>query len=230
MLSAVCVAQLGAFVVAMALAVQAYPGGSWEDARADGFAFWTNYWCDLMSSTAWNGADNGRSAVLAKAAFLTLAGSMACFWLQASRLSGATPAARRIRRFGLASSLAVVVMVAAPYPTYRVLHAVSTLVAGGCASVATVLVVTAAFRDPTPALARRLFGGLFLVAAVANVLVYSRLVIQGGGNSVALPIIQKLGTLILPLWVLATLLAVRSRAIDSAAIPGQTGAEQGGSP
>jgi hypothetical protein len=224
----VCLGLLGVFTVGMALAVQAYPGGSWADARADGFAFWTNYWCDLMSARAWNGADNGRSAVLAKAAFLSLAGSMACYWSLSARLCPAPTSARRLRRFGVASSLAVVVMVAAPYPAYRVLHAASTLVAGGCAAVATILVVADAFRSPAPALARRIFGGLFLAMVLANVVVYSRLVIQGGGVSVALPIIQKLGSLILLPWVLVTLAAVRARAIDSASVPGQTGAEPGG--
>jgi len=217
----VCVVLLGAFVAGMALAVLAYPGGSWADARADGFAFWTNYWCDLMSPEAWNGELNGRSASLSKAAFLALAMSMACFWPLASVLCPTDRIARCTRRFGLRSSLAVVVMVAAPYPAYRVLHAASTLIAGACALVATVLVVVAAFRTRTPALARRVFGCLFLAAALANVVVYSGLVIQGGGTSVSLPVIQKLGTLVLLPWVVASLWATRAAAIDSEPDGGQ---------
>ena len=49
---------IGLFLLLYVIAAANYPGGSWLDAKQQGFSFWHNYLCDLLDQYAINGALN----------------------------------------------------------------------------------------------------------------------------------------------------------------------------
>jgi len=62
-------AALAVFVVAMAVAIGLYPGGSWTRPSARGFSLVRNFWCDLLRSQAIDGADNAAAKLWASVGF-----------------------------------------------------------------------------------------------------------------------------------------------------------------
>lgn len=185
-----------------------YPGGSWAEADAAGFAPWRNYWCDLMRQLAWNGEANVVGARWGVAAFALLGLASLGLFLGAAALLAPGPA-RRVRVGGALAALAVLAVAFVPYETYRNAHAVSSLLAGLGVAVATIETVLRSWRLDVVGLVARLAGATFLVAALANLAVYLPLVVAGGGESDAMPVIQKLATLALVLWLPSILAAAR---------------------
>lgn len=73
------------FVLLYIIAASLYPGGSHADRYSKGFSILHNYWCELLSSEAVNGAYNAGWRV-AMAAMIILCVSLATFWWQAPLL------------------------------------------------------------------------------------------------------------------------------------------------
>lgn len=73
------------FVLLYIIAASLYPGGSHADRSSKGFSILHNYWCELLSSEAVNGAYNAGWRV-AMAAMIILCVSLAIFWWQAPLL------------------------------------------------------------------------------------------------------------------------------------------------
>ncbi len=199
---------MAVFVLAMGRAIAAYPGGSWADAGAEGFTFWVNYWCDLLRSVGMDGRPNAAAAFLARLAFFALAASLVGFWVAVGPLFASTRSARVVLVVGSLASLTTVSMALAPYDSYRVLHSVLSLLAGGLGFAAAAPVIVTTARSFPRAWACRAAGVAFVLTGGANGVVYAMLVVQGGGDSVALPVIQKLATLGLLAWMATTLMLV----------------------
>ena len=73
-------AALAVFVVAMALAIALYPGGSWTLPGGEGFSLARNFWCDVLRSRAINGMDNAAGKQLGSVAFGALGLGMWPYW------------------------------------------------------------------------------------------------------------------------------------------------------
>jgi hypothetical membrane protein len=67
------------FVVLVAGAMAAYPGGTWTDRDASGYTLARNFLSDLGATRAWSGEVNYLSAVLFALALATLGGALAAF-------------------------------------------------------------------------------------------------------------------------------------------------------
>jgi hypothetical protein len=207
---ATCIA-LGVFVAAMAVAIAAYPGGSWTLQSGSGFSLARNFWCDLLRSQGINGADNATGKLWATLAFGALGFALWPFWWVAgSLLSGRVR--RIVTRLGTASAACLAAMTVLPSDRYRVVHGVVALAGalfGMLAAGASVSVRAAS--EPRLSL-RRTSGALALVFAACNALIYVHVAYLGGAETVAQPIVQKLATLMLLAWMFSTVQRARAAA------------------
>lgn len=215
---------LAIFVVTLPLAVVAYPGGSWENPGAIGFQPFVNYWCDLMRTTALNGAPNPIAAVLARIAFGALAASLSAYWWVAASLLASPSLARWGAASGTVSAVGVALVAVFPYETQRLLHSMTTLSAGGFGFAAAVFMVVGNVQSPRAHVSRwrHAWGASLVMAAMVNILVYVDIVARGDRDSAILPMAQELGTVFLVLWMVTTLLEARRgshRAVRRSMLP-----------
>ena len=76
---------IGLFVALYVVATLLYPGGSQADKISKGFSWMHNYWCNLLSVEAMNGAHNAARPV-AVTAMIVLCLSLMIFWYYLPRL------------------------------------------------------------------------------------------------------------------------------------------------
>jgi hypothetical protein len=199
---ATCVA-LGVFVAAMALAIAAYPGGSWTAPHDPGFSLSRNFWCDLLRSRAIGGLENATSKSWASLAFAALGAGTLPYWYAAASLFE-----RRQRRLltalGALSAAGLGSMAVLPSDRYPVAHGVVAL--AGAASGMLAGAMSAALRVPgEPQLAtRRIAAALTLLFALLNAGLYVYVAYLGGPETLAQPVVQKLATSSLLVWMLIT--------------------------
>ena len=202
-------ALLGLFFVLLVAAALVYAGGSWADAAATRFDWLRNYWCDLLRPTTPGGRPNGTSVVLARCAFVALAGSLAAFWIAAAPLVPARRVARWMVAAGLGSALAVVAIAWLPHGEQNLPHSIATLSAGGLGSLAVGLLLLGS-RSVGPLLsARNAWGAALLLAALVNIVTYVDIAWIDPRDNTLVPAAQKVATPIFALWVLSTVRAAR---------------------
>jgi len=191
-------ALLACFTLALALSVFHYPGGSWADADAEGFAFWRNYWCDLFREPAVDGAPNPLSPVLARLAFLSVAAGLLPFWWLASRRVTRPRMRRLVLGLGFLCTAGLIGVTLLTYDGFRTAHALCTTAAGAFGLAAAALVILDDWRchPRSPAHA---WGLALAGTAATNIAIYVPLVLRGG-DSALMPIVQKLGTVALLGW------------------------------
>ncbi|MEL6720628.1 MAG: hypothetical protein AAFP82_18130, partial [Bacteroidota bacterium] len=108
------------------LAAYLYPGGSNFDQTAIGFSWQYNYWCDLLSPMAKNGAMNQGQAI-ALIAMLILATSVCLSWIGIfSKLPFQKTSSQYFQWSGILS-MAVAIFI------FTTLHDLVIIVAGGLA-------------------------------------------------------------------------------------------------
>jgi hypothetical protein len=199
------------FVVAMAAAAAAYPGGSWTEPEATGFSIARNFWCDLLRTRAINGEDNLLGKRLASLAFAALGLGLWPYWW----VAGAVFEGRRrklVVGLGAASAAALAAMTLLPSDRFPIGHGLVALC--GALFGMSAAGVSVAGRSPNePRLGvRRTLGAFTLACAACNALLYVHVVYLGGAETPTQPIVQKLATLGLVCWMLATVR--RARASD----------------
>lgn len=213
-------ALLAGFVVALALAARAYPGGNWVDLDAAGHDLWRNYWCDLMREQAVNGEENAASNLWAKAAFYLLGVGLLLFWPLAGRLVPAARVRRLVVGCGRAGALGTMLVPVFTYDDYRVWHAISASLAGALSLVAIVAMLLGS-RGVAAGRARQVCGVVLALFVLANLWVYTPIMVAGGGHDVRLPVIQKLGTVAALAWLVVT---SRAATRTDAAMPAEPSA------
>lgn len=188
-----------------------YPGGSWTAADASGFSLLRNFWCDLLRSQAINGQDNTLGKWLASGAFAALGLGLWPYWVVAASL---LPQARgrAVVALGWISAASLGAMVALPSDRFPVLHGVVALLGGGLGIVC--VGVCLAVRLPgEPSLgARRWAAASTLGLAIANAALYVHVAFAGGTETFWQPLVQKLATIALLVWMATTVRAARIRA------------------
>jgi hypothetical protein len=199
---------LGLFATLMTLAVASYPGGSWTSPAGAGFSLVRNFWCDLLRSQAINGADNAPSKLFASLAFAALGVGMGPYWwIAACLLEG--PGRRRVARLGVASAACLGAMALLPSDRFPIGHGVVAL--GGALLGMWAVAASVAERsahEPRVGV-RRLAGVLLLVFALAHALLYIQVAYLEGPETLAQPIVQKLATAALVIWMLGTVRQAR---------------------
>jgi len=199
---ATCVA-LAVFIAAMAVAIAAYPGGSWTLPGANGFSLLRNFWCDLLRSQAINGADNAGAKLWASVGF----GALGCglwpyWWVAGSVLTGR--ARKLVTRLGTASAACLAAMALLPSDRFPIVHGVVALSGALLGMLAATASVSLRAQGEPRASSRRVSGVLMLLFAAGNALLYVHVSYLGGAETVAQPLVQKLATLLLLGWMFAT--------------------------
>jgi RimJ/RimL family protein N-acetyltransferase len=191
---------IAAGLVLLGTAMRLYPGGNAIDHAARGHSFWSNFLCDLTSTTAGDGRRNDLGAGFAKAAMLAFAIALACFWslLPATLRAGRVRAAA-IRALG---ALSVAGLVAAPF-TVGWMHAVAILGASAPALGAGLLGLVELVKS-----SRRLTAGVacatVTVSAIDAVLYARSYLTHPRVVPPALPLFQRIAFLLMLIWMAVT--------------------------
>jgi len=202
-LALVLVLALGAFLVLMALAAAAYPGGTYCEPNADRYRFWGNYFCDLTAPVTARGESNAHSAAFAEAAFVSFGVAEApFFWL----LGLMAKHARAIRALGLWAALATVALAWLPSHAGPTLHAFavfSATIPGLAAAALGTYWLNTRTLAPRSRLVARL-GAATFAAGFADAAGYAYAVATDAACLPWLPAVQKGVAVLLVLWMLAT--------------------------
>jgi hypothetical protein len=198
-------AALSVFALCLGAAAARYPGGSWSELGSRGFSLSRNFWCDLLRSQAINGADNGASRRLSGLAFAALAFALWCYWRPASELSVRPVQRGWVLSRGRASTLVLASMALLPSDAYPVLHGLLAL-AGAAYAIACVGICSAPrLPEERSWSLRRVSGGALLAFGLGNAGWYVYVAYLGGPETLTQPVLQKLATLSLLVWMLSTL-------------------------
>lgn len=208
--SAFTLAALACFVVSMLAAAALYPGGSWTDREANGFSLLRNFWCDLLRAQAINGADNRWGKLCASIGFGALGiGLWPYWWLAATPLGGRQ---RRVALCGIFSAACLAAMAYLPSDEHPVLHGAVALGGALTGSIAASICVATRLPGEARLSLRRASGALTLALAGLNAALYVHVAYAGGKETLTQPLVQKLATVALLVWMLSSLREARLRA------------------
>jgi hypothetical protein len=200
---ATCVA-LGAFIGALAIAIAAYPGGSWTAPSELGFSLLRNFWCDLLRSRAIGGLDNATSQRWADLAFAALAAGSLPYWYVAASLFE-RHRRRLILMLGSVSAVGLGLMAVLPSDSHPLAHGLVALAGGFAGMVAGAQSAALRLEDEPPLASRRVAAALTLSFAASNAGVYVYVAYLHGAETLAQPVVQKLATLSLVIWMMITI-------------------------
>lgn len=200
----VLVAMVCLFVLLHGLAAGLYPGGTWFHRGAEGYDLWLNFLCDVTQPTALNGAPNALGARLGVASFAALCGALGALWWH---LAGViTPVAPRRGRWlawvGTVGCLALVAVPLTPSLRFGHLHAAVVLVAVTASLAALVMAVAAIARHLGSHRVLRAMGDALVLLVTLDAVLYAVSLPRWGVMLTALPMVQKLATLLGLGWML----------------------------
>lgn len=218
-LVAICASGTAIFIACYAAAMALYPGGTWWNRRTVGHSFTRNFLCDLMQSRALNGEPTPTGSLLARLGMFAMLVALVAFYEQIAKLQSPVSKAGRVARMG--GRIACLIGCTVPIITsdlWRIGHLVTVVAAFVPSLVATVAALVVCMRAPSVSwLIRGLalltlgsgaldgFAYLFVYTAPALGMVPSSFETRILINS-ALPFLQRVATLGLLAWVLATCL------------------------
>lgn len=191
-----------AFVVTMAVAMSAYPGGTWCQRAAVGHDFWRNFLCDLTHAEALNGAPNVAQG-WARAAMLSLTLGLGPFWPLAAAPLGSVKLRRAVIALGLGAVALLVLVPLVPSDHYGKLHGLVVIVAGvpGLSALSIAALGTASNRSEGAVL--RVAAGAAFVSTIADMVLYLRVYVGGGESCLVLPATQKVAAAAVLAWMVA---------------------------
>ncbi len=203
-LAALSLLTLALFVLFMALAARAYPGGTYCEPGAVGHRFWGNFFCDLTARVTRRGADNALSAAYARLAFACFSAATAPFWWLAGGLSS-----RRIgswvRGLGLVSAGATNLIAWAPSALAPSLHVALVFIATLPGLAAALAFVAGLFARSHRLLG--LLGASGVIAGASNAAGYAWAVAASAACVPWLPALQKVTALLFMAWIASVALA-----------------------
>ncbi len=199
------------FIGLEAAAASRYPGGTWFDRSSLGYSFRFNYFCDLTSSHALNGAANP-GAPLARSAMLVLSLGMIAFWRTLAELWSLGRMRSIAMVLGTTSGALASAVPFLPSVEVGWVHALMTTSAGVVGLGAGGLAIWGAFRR-RELLVGTLGVGAFATGALVSVLYLASQVLHAETRE--LPLAQKLAAAVLLAWMIASALRDRD---DSTAV------------
>lgn len=206
-------ALLGTVVVFVALfagAAHAYAGGTHFDHTAIGHDFWRNNLCDVARTVAINGLPNACACWLARLAMIALALGLGVMFFALPRLF---PARRRlglvVRVLGVATVPCAIAVVLLPTDRFSHLHGLSIVLAGTLGLGTVVLALAGLFSDPRAPRHVVSLGVLALSAAAVDFALYVIEFASQGPAQVAVPVLERVSTILLLAWMLAVARAVQ---------------------
>jgi hypothetical protein len=197
---------LGAIL--LVLAMRAYPGGTAFDPTAPGHSFWFNFLCDLTSDTAVNGIANPSGARLGRAAMMTLALAVGCFWVMLpSSFANGRRFSVSIRTFGL---LAVAGILAVPAATGWA-HVIVVLAAAACGLTAATLGLVGSVRWSRSRVLASLACASVVMGLCDSILYARSYMDEPRVIHPALPFFQRLALILFLAWMVAVAVRVLAK-------------------
>jgi len=196
-------ASVALFAALMGIGIVAYPGGTMMDPRARGFDIARNFMCELVNPVAVNGEPNPVGSVAATVGMVVLILGVGVFWFLVPALfperHGLGLLVRVLGGVGFASLLVI------PVTTWLQLATLHYLAIFGALVPSVLAALIASWGLAVGKGTRRLavLGGVVLVTAVVDGILYGIHVVQGGTPPVLLPALQRVATVLLLLWLLA---------------------------
>jgi len=186
----------------MLAAMYHYPGGTSFQRDRAGYLFCSNFWCDLLHTTAYNGQPNDLGANLGSLALSVLAVTLGLYWWL---LAQSMPAARTrpaILVLGLTGSVGMGIVAEVSVKPGTIAHGLAIVMAGPCGLAAMLVALAAQWKRGLHKLAG--VGALGLALALWNLVQYSREYLFHAASAPLLPAVQKAATLLVLAWVQAT--------------------------
>jgi hypothetical protein len=201
------------FVGLFALAARAYPGGTHFNHTAVGHDFWLNTMCDVARSVALDGSPNNLGAWLSRAAMTLFALGLGVHFVGVSLLFVSRDwLARLVRALGVISVPFAVAVVHLPTDRFGKLHGAAIVCAGTLGLSAALLTIGGlrgvkgvpwAFRTGLAALG----------VAAADFVLYVRELATGGAAQMAVPVLERLASVGVLLWMASVAYALRQRGL-----------------
>jgi hypothetical protein len=198
---------IATFVVGMAIAMAAYPGGTWCERSAMGHDFLRNFFCDLLHDVALNGQPSPVAAAASRVAMLALlAGVLVTYALAPHLFAGRGHAGRGghagdvVRGFGSMCALGGVGVAFTPSNHHPTLHSAFVFVATVPGLVAMIAASLALLR----AKATRAVGGLSTAAVLVggvDAWLYARQLDGSHPCEIALPALERVAAALLLAWM-----------------------------
>ncbi len=203
-----------AFVVCAAVAIALYPGGTWYEPSSVGHSFAYNFLCDLMQLRALNGMDNVAGSIVAQVGMVFMIAAIAAFFVQVARYGSPDGRAQQLtRRAGVLSCVLGCAVPIVRADWFHEAHLVVVVSAVLPALVAITAALIVCLRTAGVPWWLRGLAILTLATAAADFALYGLgyAVVWGLVPSfplrllnLSLPVIQRVATLAMLAWVLAT--------------------------
>lgn len=209
-----------AFVVLFAFAANAYGGGTHFDHAAIGHDFWRNNLCDVARTVAINGLPNGCACWLARCAMVTLALGLGVMFFALPRLFPGRPRlGLLVRVLGVATVPCAIAVVLLPTDRFSHLHGLAIVLAGTLGLGTVILALAGLFSEARAPRHVVSLGVLALSVAAVDFALYVIEFTSQGPAQVAVPVLERLSTILLLAWMLAVARAVHRLRVQGVARP-----------
>ncbi len=199
------------FVLAIGLAIWAYPGGTWWDRSRIGHSFWENFLCDLLHHPALNHSPNRFGAQMAAAGMLVFVVGLSVFWSMTGELFCCLPRlSKLVTILGVIGTPLVAAVPLLPSNRFPRLHTAAVTLGGLPAIVALVLISLGFYFEPHISRGLRAATSSFAVLVLICLGLYAREAVFGAASLRILPVLERVASLATVLWVL-----VLTRRIES---------------
>ena len=200
------------FVLAIALAIGAYPGGTWWDRDRIGHSFWQNFLCDLLHNPALNHSPNRFGSQMATLGMLVFVVGLCVFWSIAGRLFCCLPRlSKLITIIGAIGTPLVAAVPLQPSNRFPRLHTASVTLGGLPAILALVSICLGFYFEPHISRMVRAATSGFAVLVLTCLGLYTREAVLGGASLRILPILERIASIATILWVLTLTRTVELR-------------------
>lgn len=204
------------FLVLFVGAASAYPGGTHFDHAALGHDFWRNTLCDVARTVALDGAPNEGACALARIAMVTLALGLGVLFVSLPRFfPSRTRLGATVRLLGLAAVPCAIAVVLLPTDRFSHLHGVAIVLAGSLGLAAVILALRGLFSDArAPGIVVAL-GVVSLCVAAVDFALYVAEFLSHGPAQVAVPVLERVATILVLTWMIAVAHALRRLHVQS---------------
>jgi hypothetical protein len=207
--SAALVGAVVGFVATFVAAACAYPGGTHFDHGSIGHDCWRNTLCDVARTVAIDGAPNAQGCLLARIAMTILALGLGLLFVAIPRLFPAHPRlGSAVRLLGAATVPFAIAVVLLPTDRFSQLHGVAIVVAGLLGLTTVILALKGLFAGAqSPGIVVAL-GVVAMSVAAVDFGLYVAEFLSGGSAQVAVPVLERIATVLLLAWMVAVATAV----------------------
>ena len=191
------------FVLAIVLAMGAYPGGTWWDRARIGHSFWQNFVCDLLHHPALNHSPNRFGSQMAAAGMLVFVVGLCVFWSMAGRMFCCLHRlSKLITTIGVVGTPLVAAVPLLPSNRFPRLHTAAVTLGGLPAILALISICLGFYFEPHISRMVRAATSGFAVLVLTCLGLYAREAVFGGVSLRVLPVLERIASIATILWVL----------------------------